>query len=265
MIVRALVIRCAGTNCDEETAWSLEEAGAQPDRVHVNRLVRGEKKLQDYDIVVIPGGFSYGDDIASGKVLANQLLNRLRSPLEEFVKSGRPLLGICNGFQVLVKCGLLPGLDGEDFRIRVTLAENDSGRFECRWSYLKVASRRCPFVKGLPSVFPLPVAHGEGKFVPESSSFLTALEKRGQVVFKYADAHGRLAGYPWNPNGSVGHVAGLCNPAGNVLGLMPHPERHAFPHQHSHWTRLSRQPEHGVGFQIFKNMVRHAMEWKERN
>jgi phosphoribosylformylglycinamidine synthase len=258
--VKALVLRCAGTNCDQETVWALEQAGAAPERVHINALVQGEKRLKDYDLMVVPGGFSFGDDIASGKVLANQLLNKLREPLEEFVSAGKPLIGICNGFQVLVKCGLLPGLEGWDDTLRATLTDNDSGKFECRWTFLKTNTRRCLFTKGLPDVFPLPVAHGEGKFVPESEKLYNTLVKNGQVVFRYVNARGQKAGYPWNPNGSYGDVAGLCNAAGNVLGLMPHPERNAFTHQHSHWTRLRPLPSHGVGLQIFKNAVRYAQQ-----
>jgi phosphoribosylformylglycinamidine synthase len=258
--VKALVLRCAGTNCDQETAWALEAAGASVDRVHVNRLFDGQARLSDYGVLVVPGGFSYGDDVASGKVLANQLLHRLREPLDEFVRAGKPVIGVCNGFQVLVKCGLLPATDGWTGELEATLAENDSGKFECRWTFLKTDSRRCLFTKGLPEVFPLPVAHGEGKFVPASDALLRRLEQAGQVAFRYVDARGRRAGYPWNPNGSVGDVAGICNPAGNVLGLMPHPERYAFAHQHSHWTRTRPLPAQGVGLQIFKNAVRYAAQ-----
>lgn len=260
MSVKALVLRCAGTNCDEETVWALKEAGAEPERAHVNLFMGGRKDLGDYDLMVIPGGFSYGDDIASGKVLANQLLYRLREPLEKFVLARKPVIGICNGFQVLVKCGLLPGLEGWDPRLSVTLTDNDSGKFECRWTFLKVANRRCLFTRGMPEVFPLPVAHGEGKFVPESDKLYQKLLKNGQVVFRYVDPKGRSGGYPWNPNGSYRDVAGLCNADGNVLGLMPHPERYAFTHQHSHWTRLKPLPERGVGLQIFKNAVRYAAQ-----
>jgi phosphoribosylformylglycinamidine synthase subunit PurQ / glutaminase len=260
MTVKALVLRCAGTNCDEETAWALREAGAEPERVHINAFLSGEASLDNYHLMVIPGGFSFGDDIASGKVLANKLLYHLREPLEKFLAARKPVIGVCNGFQVLVKCGLLPGLESWDEALRATLTTNDSGKFECRWTYLKTDSRRCLFTKGLPEVFPLPVAHGEGKFVPESEKVFRQLVKNGQVVFRYVNARGRKAGYPWNPNGSYGDVAGICNAQGNVLGLMPHPERYAFAHQHSHWTRLGRANRHGVGLQIFKNAVRYAQK-----
>ncbi len=261
--VKALVLRCAGTNCDQETMWALEQAGACAERVHINAFVREEREINDFDLMVVPGGFSFGDDIASGKVLANKLLYKLKGPLEQFVGAGKPVIGICNGFQVLTKCGLLPGVSGWDSSLKATLTDNDSGKFECRWVFLKTGSRRCLFTKGLPDVFPLPVAHAEGKFVPESEKFFKSLEKNGQVAFRYVNAKGRKAGYPWNPNGSFGDVAGICNKAGNVLGLMPHPERYAFTFQHSHWTRVKPLPVNGVGLQIFKNAVRAVEKSKK--
>jgi phosphoribosylformylglycinamidine synthase I len=260
MTVKALVLRSPGTNCDVETAWALEAAGASPERIHVNALLRGDVEFRDYGIVVFPGGFSFGDDIASGKVLANRLLFRLREQLGYFLILGRPLIGICNGFQVLVKAGLLPGLDSVwNGHPTVTLTDNDSGRFECRWVHLKTGSKKSFWAKGLPEVFPLPVAHGEGKFVPLSNTLFKTLEKNGQVIFRYVDPKGRKPVYPANPNGSLGDVAGLTNAAGNILGLMPHPERNSFPFQNAQWTRLKLEKE-GVGLQIFKNAVRFAAQ-----
>lgn len=260
MAVKALVLRCAGTNCDEETVNALTEAGATPERVHINAFVRGEKKLSDYRMLVVPGGFSFGDDIASGKVLANKLLHHLKEPLREFLAAKKPIIGICNGFQVLVKCGLLPGMTGIDENLRATLTNNDSGKFECRWIYLKPIKSKCAFAKGLPEVFPLPVAHGEGKFVPESDKFYQQLLKNGQIVFRYVDAKGKKAAYPWNPNGSFDDVAGICNAEGNVLGLMPHPERNVFGVQSAFWTRDKSAGKYGPGFKIFQNAVKYAQK-----
>lgn len=258
-MMKALLLRSPGTNCDGESAWALEEAGAQPERVHVNALLRGDVRLRDYGLLVFPGGFSFGDDIASGKVLANRLVYRLREQLDEFLRLGRPVLGICNGFQVLVKAGLLPGEETPwTGSVTATLTDNDSGKFECRWVYLKTSAKKSFWAKGLPEVFPLPVAHGEGKFVPATPARRSALEKNGQVIFRYVDARGRRPSYPDNPNGSEGDIAGVINPGGNILGLMPHPERNAFPFQHAQWTRLKPRPKTGVGLQIFKNAVRYA-------
>jgi phosphoribosylformylglycinamidine synthase len=250
---------------------ALKEAGASPERVHINAFVRGEKKLKDYKMLVVPGGFSFGDDIASGKVLANKLLHQLKAPLQEFLAAKKPIIGICNGFQVLVKCGLLPGtvrqtgatpsgdgVSGWDGQLRATLTNNDSGKFECRWIYLQPAKSKSLFAKGLPSVFPLPVAHGEGKFVPESDKFYKQLLKNGQIVFRYVDAKGKKPAYPWNPNGSHDDVAGICNAEGNVLGLMPHPERNVFGTQSAFWTRKGGADGYGPGFIIFQNAVRYA-------
>ncbi|MBK8870213.1 MAG: phosphoribosylformylglycinamidine synthase I [Elusimicrobia bacterium] len=260
MTVKALVLRAPGTNCDVETSWALEAAGADPQRVHVNALLRGEVSLDEFGIVVFPGGFSFGDDIASGKVLANRLVYRLREQLDNYLSLGRPIVGICNGFQVLVKAGLLPGTAGPwDGTPTVTLTDNDSGRFECRWVYLKTTSKKSFWVKSLPDVFPIPVAHGEGKFVALNHSVYKQLEKNGQVLFRYVDDRGRKAGYPANPNGSMGDVAGITNGAGNILGLMPHPERTSFPFQNAQWTR-QKPSKDGVGLRLFKNAVRYAAQ-----
>jgi len=249
--VRVIVLRTAGTNCDEETAYAFERAGAVAERVHVNRLVERPARLRAYHVLVVPGGFSYGDDIASGKLLANEIRYRLDGAVERFLDEGKLILGICNGFQVLVKAGLLPGRPRG--RVATTLTLNDSGRFEDRWVRLRVESDRCPFVaRG--DFMELPVAHGEGKFVAPRRT-LRALEENRQVVFRYVGPDGRPgAGYPWNPNGSLADVAGICDPTGRVLGLMPHPERHVEPRQHPRWTREERGAE-GDGARLFRNAV----------
>ena len=252
--VRAAVLRTAGTNCDYETAWALTRAGARVERVHINRLVEKGGRLGRYEILALPGGFSYGDDIASGKLLANEIRHALAEEMREFVADGRLIIGICNGFQVLVKSGLLPGI--RRGKVEATLTFNDSARFEDRWVYLKAASERCVFVRPGEDMY-LPVAHGEGKFVAEGKA-LAELAAAGLVVFRYADAAGRCgAGYPWNPNGSLGDVAGICSPNGRIFGLMPHPERHVEPTHHPRWTRDGLK-EKGDGARVFENAVAFA-------
>ncbi len=251
--VKALILRAAGTNCDYETQYAFEKVGAQAERVHVNRLIENPQRLDDYQILCIPGGFTYGDDVAAGKILANQLRYRLGEELARFHDEDKLILGICNGFQVLVKLGLLPGLDGLGEQ-QCTLTANDSNRFEDRWVYLAVEDSPSVFLEG-GSVIALPVAHAEGKFVPSDEAVLKELRGQRHVVLRYVDAQGRVGGYPVNPNGSVDDIAGICDSSGRVLGLMPHPERHVEPHQHPRWTREGLKPE-GDGLALFRNAVR---------
>ena len=250
--VKALVIRAPGTNRDGEAIYAFELAGAEVTLAHVNQLLRGECNLFDYHIFIIPGGFSYGDDIASGKVLANELKMKFGKDLLKFVNDGRLVLGICNGFQVLVKAGILPPVKKGDTP-RVTLTNNDSGKFECRWVHLGVNQKSpCVFTKGMESMY-APVAHGEGKFAGD----LRAITDRNIAVY-YTDEQGnRNAGYPFNPNGSVKNIAGICDDSGRVFGLMPHPEDHVLGTQHPQWTRLGLKKQ-GDCFPIFQNAVKWA-------
>ncbi|MDI6815116.1 MAG: phosphoribosylformylglycinamidine synthase I [Dehalococcoidales bacterium] len=252
--VRTLIIRAPGTNCDAETAFAFQQAGAVTSLVHVNQLISREQRLADYQIMVIPGGFTYGDDIAAGKVLANELRLKLGEDILKFIEDGGLILGICNGFQVLVKAGILPEPLGGGSPL-LTLAANDSGKFECRWVYLRVNKENpCIFTKGIDSLY-LPVAHGEGKVVADAK-----LLPELNVVLYYTDERGNnKAGYPHNPNGSVGNIAGICDASGRVFALMPHPERHIRGTQHPQWTRKGA-PNYGDGFQIFLN----AVEWVEK-
>ncbi len=249
--VKTLILRAPGTNCDAETVFAFQQAGATISLVHVNQLIRREERLADYQIMVIPGGFTYGDDIAAGKVLANELRLKLGEDILRFIEDGRLILGICNGFQVLVKAGFLPEFS-KDSSSQLTLATNDSGKFECRWVYLAVNKQSpCVFTKGIDSMY-LPVAHGEGKLIvlPDVLSDLN-------TVLNYTDEQGNTdAGYPYNPNGSAGDIAGICDASGHIFGLMPHPERHIRGSQHPQWTRLGAK-KYGDGFQIFRN----AVEW----
>jgi len=235
---KALVLRAAGTNCDRESVFALQQAGFDAECVHVFRFMENPAALADYQFLVIPGGFSYGDDVAAGKILANQMVHRLAEPLNEFVAAGKLVLGICNGFQVLMKSGLLPWakVDPSAAQRDATLAWNDRGRFEDFWIHLRADSDKCAFLpKG--EVVALPIAHGEGKFVPADDAVLARLREGDQIALRYCDAEGNPDGYPINPNGSVDDVAGLCDPSGRVLGLMPHPERFVDITHHPQWTR----------------------------
>lgn len=241
---KAIVLRAAGTNCDRETEYALQQAGFQAERVHAFRLMERPERLGDCQFLVIPGGFSYGDDVAAGTILANQMVHRLADALNRFVDTGKLVLGVCNGFQVLLKSGLLPGgriaagqtASGSAHDRSVTLAWNDSGRFEDRWVHLRCDSPRCVFLPA-GEIITLPVAHGEGKFVTRDEGVLAGLREREQIALRYVDTAGNTGRYPVNPNGSVDDVAGICDETGRVLGLMPHPERFIEVTQHPQWTR----------------------------
>jgi phosphoribosylformylglycinamidine synthase len=244
--VKTLILRAPGTNCDRETAFAFEQAGSQVDVVHVYELLRRQKLLSDYQIMVIPGGFTYGDDISAGKILANELRLKLGEEIQQFVDDGRLILGICNGFQVLVKAGILAAATSE-INHPLTLAGNDSGRFECRWVYLRVnETSPCIFTRRISSMY-LPIAHGEGKVVASPGTV--------NIALSYADETGNInAGYPYNPNGSMANIAGICDSSGRIFALMPHPERFIRWMQHPRWTRGPRK-EYGDGFHIFSNAV----------
>lgn len=253
--VRVAILKGPGTNCDQETAYAFELAGAKPEFVWVQELEENGKSLDPYQILALPGGFTYGDDLGAGKLLANELKTRLADSLTKFLKQDKLVIGICNGFQILVKAGILPsGTLGSQ---EVTLTWNDSWKFEDRWVYLKPEFNVCIWTHGLEQMIELPVAHGEGKFLPKDSTTLEQLLGFGQIVFHYADSEGQEAGYPWNPNGSVGNIAGICDPTGRIFGLMPHPERHMAGVQHPRWTRDALKKE-GDGLQIFRNGVTWA-------
>lgn len=257
---KVIVLRTAGTNCDYETVHGFRIAGADVDLVHINQLIRGEKDLSSYQILAIAGGFSYGDDIAAGKILANELKYRLREPVERFVTDGKLMIGICNGFQVMVKAGLLPGFNGISDVQETTLYNNDSGKFECRWVYLKhIDNGKCVFTRNIKDMIYLPVAHGEGKFTTVNEKMLDVLEIGNQVVFKYVDSEGNYTGYPWNPNGSDRNIAGICDSTGRIFGLMPHPERYLSKYNHPRWTREKLDDE-GDGVAIFRNAVEYAQK-----
>ena len=253
---KVLILRTAGTNCDYETWYAFEKAGAQVDVIHINSLLENKNVLNKYQILTLPGGFTYGDDISAGKILANQIKHNLHDDIKTFIQEKKLILGICNGFQTLTKAGLLPLVN--DVNQTVTLTFNDSSKFEDRWVYLKTSSNKSPFIKDIDiAKLYLPVAHGEGKFITKDEGVLNKIIRNKQVVFTYVNDRGEEAGYPWNPNGSVHNIAALCDETGQILGMMPHPERHIESIRHPHWTR-SGLKEWGDGFFVFKNAVEYV-------
>jgi phosphoribosylformylglycinamidine synthase len=249
---RALILRAPGANCDAEAQFAFERAGAVAERVHINRLRERPASLNRYQILCIPGGFAHGDDVAAGKIMAVQLKHFLADVLQKFRDQEKLILGICNGFQALLKADLIVPPDPDDGPL-ATLTYNDSGHLEDRWVYLRAEPGHCPFLKGYDRLH-IPVAHGEGKLIFAKPRVLAGLKQAGQVVLTYVDESGNPGPYPVNPNGSQGDVAGLCDVTGRVLGLMPHPERHVLPTQHPRWTRLGLAPE-GDGLRLFRNAV----------
>lgn len=253
---RILILRAPGTNCDEETAHAFQLAGAEAERWHVNRLLESPGRLAEFQVLCIPGGFSYGDDVAAGRILGNQIRHHLADTLLEFRDAGKLILGICNGFQVLLKTGLL--VEEDEQGSAATLTWNDSGRFEDRWVRLAVDGGKCVFLAGIREMT-LPVAHAEGKFVTRDEAALDRLQSAGQLVLRYTGPGGekpQAVGYPANPNGSDGNVAGICDATGHVLGLMPHPERFVDPTQHPRWTREPARKA-GDGLRVFQNATRY--------
>lgn len=278
---RTMILRTAGTNCDRETAFAFELAGASAESVHINSLLKNPHQLDDYQILAIPGGFSYGDDIAAGRIFASQIRTHLTGMLRRFVDSGKLIIGICNGFQVLVQTELLPGkLSGtstpgasaghSDIIVdtdaspeqQTTLAHNDSGRFLAKWVHLSPQTQRCIWTADLPAIFELPIAHGEGRFVVADPQIRRALHGQQRIALSYVNADGTAANgaEPANPNGSTDDIAGICDASGQVFGLMPHPERYVNPQQHPAWSRQQPRPQTGVGLRIFENAVRYAQD-----
>ncbi|MYH20608.1 MAG: phosphoribosylformylglycinamidine synthase subunit PurQ [Gemmatimonadetes bacterium] len=283
--VSVLILRAAGINCDEETAHAFRLAGAERvDPVHINAFIQGRRRLSEYDVLVLSGGFSYGDDLSGGKVLANEMQCKLMEDVETFIGEGKLILGICNGFQVLVKMGLLPQTEPGGRRQEATVFYNDSGKFECRWVYLRRnPGSPCVFTRDMPETIYIPVANGEGKVMLASEDVRARLGPGGHVALQYVnppwtatgksaeeaageasaaaarEAAGVATGettYPWSPNGSVDAIAGICDATGRIFGLMPHPERYTHPTHHPRWTREGcREPD---GLHIFRNAVNYV-------
>jgi len=264
MTPRVLILRAPGTNCDQETEFAFQQAGGKPEVLHLNRLLENPRLAAGYQILAIPGGFSYGDDISAGRIFGNQMRHHLQECLAEFKAAGKLIIGICNGLQILVKSGvLLPDRADEPI---ATLTLNESGKFEDRWVNLRVTGEKCVFLRGIERMY-LPVAHAEGKFVARDEATLRRLDAAGQLALRYTTCptagnatevvpYSASEGvpYPANPNGAQLNVAGLCDETGRVFGLMPHPERHIDPTQHPRWTREAR--ERGDGLAVFENAVR---------
>ncbi len=235
---KVLVLTGYGINCDYETEYAFSSSGGEAHRIHVNSLIEKPALLEQYQILAIPGGFAYGDDLGSGKILAVKLASHLSDALSQFLEKKKLIIGICNGFQVLVKLGMLPGA-GKKFQQTSTLTFNESGKFEDRWVHLNVRAKSpCVFTKDI-EYLSLPVRHGEGCFVTENQATLERLIKNNQIVLQYVDDKRKEAGYPWNPNGSQNNIAGICDVTGRVFGLMPHPEAFLEPTNHPSWTRKS--------------------------
>jgi len=255
MTPTALIIRAAGTNCDRELAHAFELAGSETQTLHLSQLIDDPDLISSFDLVGFPGGFSYGDDIAAGRILANRIRHRLWEPLQEAAGRGVPMIGICNGFQVMVKLGLLP--DPKAGKQTVTLADNTSGRFIDKWTPMVVdPDSPCIWTKGL-AEFDLPIAHGEGRLVCADDTVLHQLKANRQVALRYAPGP---PGY--NPNGSVDDIAGLCDSTGTILGLMPHPERFTDPTHHPTWTRQGDDwlTQTTAGLRFFQNAVEHVRQ-----
>ncbi|MDA4130017.1 MAG: phosphoribosylformylglycinamidine synthase I [Thaumarchaeota archaeon] len=254
--IKICVMRVGGTNRDADAAVCLEDQGAIVEVLHLNDVLR-RRNLNSYDGLVFPGGFAYGDYVRAGAIWAKRIRASLREDLNTFVQSGKPVLGICNGFQVLIETGLLPTPDfSEDSK--VALAGNSSGKFECRWINLKAASdSNCVFTKGVSQIMKFPIAHGEGRFIAQDKETYSNLEKNHQVALQYCDDSGLPADkrYPANPNGSEFDIAGICNESGNVLGLMPHPEDAYWGYQTPDWPEKQEIPQFGDGKEIFRAMV----------
>ncbi len=263
--VRALVLSGYGLNCEAETEHAFAVAGAEPVRVHINDLVGRRVALGDFHILAFIGGFAWADDHGAGVILGTKLRRHIGDDILRFVETGGLVIGICNGFQALVNLGLLPGFAPGTFRREVALTYNDCGTYRNQWVHMRVEPTPCVFTRGIDRI-DLPIRHAEGKFVA-SRETLARLEAGGQVVLRYALPDGELAGgrFPWNPNGAVSDIAGICDPRGRIFGLMPHPEAYNHVTNHPDWTRWVRlaDPEEretllrreGAGIAIFRNAV----------
>lgn len=260
---KVLVITGYGINCEEETAKGFNLAGGEADIVHINDLIAGKKSLQNYQILTVPGGFSYGDDTGSGNGLANKIRNNFEEEIFKFAANkDKLIIGICNGFQVLVNLGLLPEPNGKR---EVALMHNNTVRYQCRWIYLKNTSQRCIWTQGI-DMLHVPVAHGEGNFYAPPE-VMKKLHDNDQIAFKYVKEDGSPSNgeFPHNPNGAMEDIAGICDPSGRIFGLMPHPDRFLYFENEEGWELKKESliragktlPKEGDGLQVFKNGINY--------
>lgn len=265
--VKVCVLRIEGTNCEDEMYQAFKMVGADPEKVHLKQLTGQvpdslKRDIEDYDILAFPGGFSAGDYVRAGAIFAARIRSAIGPQIRKFVESEKPVLGVCNGFQILVELGLLPGLDDVmSNEPTAALYTNDSARFECRPTLLRNDNRgKCIFTSEVPKgkVLMIPSAHAEGKLLSMDPKFVDRLEENDQIVFRYVGEDGKDAQYPWNPNGSPSDIAGICNPAGNVLGMMPHPERVLTRFTHPDWTR-GYESEEGDGLVVFRSVMKKLL------
>jgi phosphoribosylformylglycinamidine synthase I len=265
-IPKVIILTGYGINCEEETAFAFEKSGANSIIIHINDLIENKAILNDSQIFVFPGGFSYGDDTGSGKALANKIKNNIIDELESFISRDTLMLGICNGFQVMVNLGIVPALGGFTKKAQVSLEHNVSSIYQCRWIDIEVNSKSpSVFTKGI-SRLHIPVAHGEGNFFAPPAT-IDSIMKKNLCVMKYVKPDGSHAqgDFPFNPNGSMNDIASICDESGRVMGMMPHPERGMFFTQRDDWTSLKEEylrngksiPEESDGMMIFKNAVKY--------
>ena len=260
--IKVCVLRVGGTNCDAETQRAFVELGVQAEVLHVNELIK-RKNLLDYAVLVFPGGFSFGDYVRSGVIFARHLDAKLGKEMKAFIDEGRPILGICNGFQILVEYGLLPGFEGMSTYPEATLTTNEPAGFKCQWVYLKHENKgKCAFTNKISAgkLLRMPIAHGEGRLLfpkEKEDKMLKRLIDEDMVVFRYCSKNGEAADgeYPINPNGSTYDIAGVCNKEGNIFGLMPHPERAMYWWQQPDWTREQQMMQYGDGKLIFQSII----------
>jgi phosphoribosylformylglycinamidine synthase subunit PurQ / glutaminase len=248
---KVMILTGYGINADRELLWAFELAGGNARIVHLEDLIENESMMNDHQILAFPGGFSFGDHISSGKVYANIFKHTLFDGIKKFIDKKNLVVGICNGFQIITKLGLLPNLD-DSYKQSVSLTENESGHFEDRWVWLKTVKNNSPWLAGIDGMY-LPVRHGEGKFITKDSDILKRIADNSQIMMKYIKPGSEETEYPYNPNGSVQDIASISNKAGNVFGLMPHPEAYLFDENHPNWTEGKK--EKFTGLKIFQNGI----------